>query len=186
MGSALAIDPCTNDPITRRRPFGVMYRGPDVAHAGVDCEHGVLCSDLVQHLGGVFGVDRQVFVHVVGLGLDEVLERRGVLVQHAVEERAVAFLLYERQHRAQRGADVALDRQLERRAASQPRRVAINPHGARTLRAGHGQARDARGRGGRLADRQRELRLRKSVGIEGVRIEQPSDVRQGLSEALAL
>jgi hypothetical protein len=53
-----------------------------------------------------------------------------VPLQRLVEKRAVGLLLHQRQHGAQGGADVAVDRQVEWRAPSETAEVVIDLHRA--------------------------------------------------------
>ena len=105
--------------------------GPDVAHAGVDGDDGVVGQLLVEHRGDVLRVHRPVVLDALRVGVDDVLERLGVVAQHPVEEGAVGLLVEQRQQRAQGGADVALDAEVEHGAPSEVPRVAVDLHGVR-------------------------------------------------------
>ena len=91
-------------PAVRRQ----VARRPHVAHAGVDREDGVVGRHFVQDLRRVLGMNRDVLLDVARVRVDDVLQRVPMPAEHIVEERAVALLLHQRQHGAERGGDVAV------------------------------------------------------------------------------
>ena len=53
---------------------GEVAGRPDVAHAGVDGEHGIIAGEFIEDPRGVFGMDRDAMLDIVGIGVDHVLE----------------------------------------------------------------------------------------------------------------
>ena len=85
---------------------GDVARAPDVAHAGIDGEDGVIVGFLVNEVRDVLRVDRGVLFHVGGICLDDVLQLVVVLLEHLVQEGAVLLLLHVRQDVVDGGGNV--------------------------------------------------------------------------------
>ena len=104
--------------------------GPDVAHAGVDGEDGVVGRLLVQQHRGVLGVDRLGVLDVLGVRADHAAHRALVLLEHLVEEPAALL----RRHQAEEGlgglADVPEHHEVVARAPPEPRRLDVDLRGA--------------------------------------------------------
>ena len=116
---ALAIEPCTQEPTRRRRPFiGEIARGPDRGRADIGGEDRIVGGLLAEQAREILRVDRLV----AGRALGEFVESRaGFLVMRAagVEMLAVALRLELRQQRLDGGADVTDDAEVELAAAAE-------------------------------------------------------------------
>ncbi len=108
-----------------------VARGPHVAHARVGGDDRVVREGLVEQRRGVLGVDGGVLLHLAGVGAHRLVHELLVLLERLVEELRVLLLLDERQHGVESRLDVALDRQVDGRAAAEHLGARIDLHGAR-------------------------------------------------------